>query len=477
MNKTKILIVTDSGALSSGLATTTRNIFIPLLQKFQNQFEIIQLGWFHAGGKEQVPWPIIPTKVAQTPQGPQLDMNDRYGQQSFNEVCEKVKPDIVFAFGDLWCWDFILTSPLRNSFRLIVYYTIDGAPYYGELQQDNQTSWGKLLAKADEIVVKSPFGAKVLSACCPEISDKTIHVRNYAVDINKFPIKTEKLNQELKNKLLPPIIAKDSFLTLWVGRNQFRKQNYKLWELTHYMVHGDYIECKQCNRITTKEWNPSTRDHMALDSLTMYDQGFDYSHCWHCKSNNIVAGKPMNNFFMWLHLSKQDAGYHCDTHDRMWNVTQNSIYTNATNGLSGVPFEEMVALYQAADIMYYPSGGEGFGCPAAECMAAGTPLLYSNYSSHADFCKFGGLPVRVANYTPELGHSIWRSAVDTSHAIEQALKLVRSKQLRYELGSRGRAHMMRYDLSCMVEPWHQLFTSVAGKPLPNIGKKLYTTTV
>jgi len=473
----KILIVTDSAVLHSGLAATTRNIFIPLLQQYPGQFDISQLGWFHVPGKEQVPWPIYHTKVVQTPQGPQLDMNDRYGQLSFNEIVEKVKPDIVFAYSDLWTFDHILTSPLRNTFRLIVYYTIDGQPYYGELLSDGSSTWGKLLAKADEVAVLSTFGEKVLHACCPELKDTEIHVRYHALEMNRFPINSEENRQRIKNMILPPVIAKDCFLVGWIGRNQFRKQNYKLWELSHYMVHGDYIECKNCNKITIKEWNHSTRATMPSDQLTMYDVGYDYSYCWHCLSKNIVPGNPMHNFYMWFHMSKSDPGYHPDTHDRMWKVSDRSIYTSNTNGMVGLSQDEVIALMQSFDVMYYPSGGEGFGNPAFECMAAGTPILFSNYSSHAEFCKFGGLPVRVANYTPELGHSIMRSSVDTNHAVEQMLKLVRNKDLRKSLGEAGRKHADIYNTRNMAPTWHQLFTNMMKKPLPAEGSKLYTTAI
>jgi hypothetical protein len=478
MNKTKILLVTDSCQLQSGLSSTAKNILIPLLQKYGQSYEIHQLGWFAVPGKEQVPWPIYPTKTIQTPQGPQLDMNDRYGELSFDPICERVKPDIVLAYGDLWCWDkAICNGPNRNNYRLLLYYTIDGSPYYGELLANNASTWGKVLTKSDELVVLSHFGEKVLHWSCPELKDRTIHVRNHPMEMARYPNRTPELQQQLKEKLLPPVIAKDCWLSLWVGRNQFRKQNYKQWELCSRMVHGSYIECKQCNRITSMEWNPAARCVVQPEDNTMYDAGYSYDHCWHCKSKDIVKGTPMTNYYAWLHTSKQDAGYNCDTHDRMWKVENNVIYTNATNGMTGVSFEEMIALYQAADMMYTPTGGEGYQNPVAECMAAGTPIVYANYSSQAEIAKFGGLPVRVANYCPELGHSIWRSAVDTNHAVEQTLKLIRSKQLAFELGARGRHHMMRYDVNNMVDSWHTLFQSLAAKPLPSAGPRLYTTTV
>ncbi len=46
--------------------------------------------------------------------------------------------------------------------------------------------------------------------------------------------------------------------------------------------------------------------------------------------------------------------------------------------------EELIALYNAASVVAYPSLVEGFGLPVVEAMACGTPVLTSNVSSLAE---------------------------------------------------------------------------------------------
>jgi glycosyltransferase involved in cell wall biosynthesis len=133
-------------------------------------------------------------------------------------------------------------------------------------------------------------------------------------------------------------------------------------------------------------------------------------------------------------------------------------------------------LLMAWDCMFYPSGGEGFGNPAAEAMAAGTPVVYSDYSSHSEFCQFGGLPVRCT-YQPEIIHGIQRSVIDTGHAIKQLLLLRRNPQICKSLGTRGKLHMLQYGAIHMVDVWNKIFSDLMAKPLPIESNRIYGSTI
>ena len=481
--KIKILICTHSAALHSGLSETTRHIFIPLLQKFKDKYDVHQLGYFHFKAVEPVPWPIYPTKVIQTPQGTHPDNNDRYGQLSFDEVVANVKPDIVFGYGDMWHFEHMLSSPLRNSYRLLCYYTIDGQPYFGHLHKDGSTDWGKKLLKADQTIVLSHFGKEVLTRGNQELKDSDIKVMYHPLDMNRYPVLSDKDKADIKDKILPKHISRKAFICGWLGKNQFRKQNYKLWEIAHYIIHGDYIKCNACDRVTTKEYNHSTRATKdpdkfpgELDKITMYSSEYRYEHCWHCKSKDIVVGKANPDFYMWFHMSKEDPGYNPDLHENMWNISQQCIYTKEISGLSGVKTNDLARLIGSWDCMLYPSGGEGFGNPLAECLAAGTPVVYSDYSSHSEFAKFGGLPIRCT-YQPEIMHGIQRAAVDTNDAVRQMLRLIEEPELKKTLGMRGKIHMSQYAIPHMVDVWDNIFEEMIQKPLPIDNNKIYTTIV
>src|SRR5258708_19277407 len=49
--------------------------------------------------------------------------------------------------------------------------------------------------------------------------------------------------------------------------------------------------------------------------------------------------------------------------------------------VGGVPLEETVRFYQAADVFVYPSLNETFGLPILEAMACGCPVVTSDTSA------------------------------------------------------------------------------------------------
>ena len=59
------------------------------------------------------------------------------------------------------------------------------------------------------------------------------------------------------------------------------------------------------------------------------------------------------------------------------------------NGL--VTSEALAAYYSTADVLLMPSMGEGFGIPAIEAQACGTPVILSNYSAQPELLGAGWL--------------------------------------------------------------------------------------
>lgn len=455
----KLLISTDSAIVHTGLAETTRLVFRKLLEKYPGKYHIEQLGWFHFGkhpNQEEVPWKIHATA---TKDG-KPDMSDKYGQRSFEMLRHNYKPDIIYTNGDLWCFEHLLESPTRNTFRLAAYYTIDGEPYYGrDLKRNKSSLWGSKLEKTDRLIVLSETGRDVLKGSCHELRDKHIDVIYHPSDIDRFvPLSLEEI-PNLRSKLYAPGIPNDAFIMGWIGRNQYRKQNYKLWETLHHIKFGDYIECNNCKRITRFEIDRSTSKPRTIGKLRLYDANYSYDHCWHCLSEDIKPGTPIDDAYLWTHMNKTDPGWALSDLSEQWDVRDKIIAPDNISQAFGLKPAELAKLISTWDCMLYLSGGEGFGVPPYEALACGVPIIYSNYSAHADFCQHGGLPVRT-DLIPEINFSINRAYADVNHAIQQVLVAYRDRKGLKALGMKGRNFCETKNVDYTAQQWDKIFTEM-----------------
>jgi glycosyltransferase involved in cell wall biosynthesis len=92
--------------------------------------------------------------------------------------------------------------------------------------------------------------------------------------------------------------------------------------------------------------------------------------------------------------------------------------------------EELVAVYQRADLLFFPSILEGFGFPVIEAMAAGTPVVASNASS-----------------IPEVGGeaALYFQPTDVHTAAKLIIRVLTDVDLAGELRSKGRERALQLD--------------------------------
>lgn len=94
-----------------------------------------------------------------------------------------------------------------------------------------------------------------------------------------------------------------------------------------------------------------------------------------------------------------------------------------------VPEEDLVALYNAADVFVYPSLYEGYGLPPLEAMACGCPVVTGNTSSLPEVVGDAGIMVDPLS----------------EDALADAIaRLVGSPELRRELSQRGLQRVQRF---------------------------------
>jgi glycosyltransferase involved in cell wall biosynthesis len=120
---------------------------------------------------------------------------------------------------------------------------------------------------------------------------------------------------------------------------------------------------------------------------------------------------------------------------------------NAVRFLDFVPDEDLLPLYQSADVLAMPSIYEGFGIPAVEAMAAGVPVVTSTG---------GSLPEIV-------GDAALTVAPDDVDALSTAmLRLLTDGELRASLVQRGLRRASRFTWQAAAQAHVQVYHEVGG---------------
>jgi glycosyltransferase involved in cell wall biosynthesis len=467
--KIKILLVTHSPALPTGLAETTRLIFTNLLQSYPEAYEIHQVGLFHCYAVTDLRWPVHATALTKGRNGPvHFDPNDHYGQRTFNKVVGKVQPDIVFAFGDPQQVMHLCKPPDKRPYRLVLYVNFDGLP----LPPD----FGPVFNHADLVITKSEFSKNVLLRYLPAVAAEKVSNLYSPADIRRFaPVSAEE-KLKLREDLFPDWMPRDSFVLGWVGRNQWRKQVWLLYKAIAYMRRGHYLVCRHCGRMSPLEWTPDDSEATYIQGLAKESRpDYDYSACAHCSSPDIEKAEPRPDIFLWMHMAEEPVEpWPLRRLEEQFGIERNrDIYhTPGYEVKKALSPTDMPMLYNIWDALLYVSGGEGFGLPAWEAMCSGVPAIYTNYSGHADFLNKAnaGLPVGGV-LQPESTTCIWRMVADLSQVIEAIRRLYYDRELASSLGANGRAFVEGFTPEIVVSKWHEIFQNVAATGRPDLVSK------
>ena len=459
--KTRILIVTDSPVLPSGMAETTRLNFSTILDRYPQKYELHQIGLFHCYAVTTPRWPIYPTMTAKGADGQlRFVAEDKYGQRTFPKCAAKLQPDIVFGYGEPQRVAHLCVPPSARRHRLVLYVNFDGLAV--------APSCCAHLRNADLIFTKSEFSRNVPAAALPDSPLGRLSYLYSPADTQRFAPFSEASRAELRKNLFPPWLPTTAFVLGWVGRNQWRKQAWLPYKIIHDLRAGGYCVCQRCGRVSLlrsdRPWQsyvgPSTK---APESHPASAHDF----CQHCGATDVQKAEPMLEAYLWLHMPEEP--------DEVWPVRlleqqfalkrgRDIHYTEGYALKAGLAPADMPLLYNLWDSLLYLSGGEGFGLPAWEAMCCELPVVYTNYSSHGEFLGLAsaGLPVDGI-LQPEPRTCIWRMVADEAQVIAAVRRLYLDKGLRFRLGANGRAFAERYSLGVQAERWHSAFQNFVGE--------------
>jgi glycosyltransferase involved in cell wall biosynthesis len=108
--------------------------------------------------------------------------------------------------------------------------------------------------------------------------------------------------------------------------------------------------------------------------------------------------------------------------------------------------DDLVLLYNAAEIFVYPSFYEGFGLPPLEALACGTPVIAVNSSSISEVVGDSALLINEPENVQEFSNAI--------------LTLIESLHLKQKLKEKGLAQVKKFSWEKMVQQTISVYESI-----------------
>jgi glycosyltransferase involved in cell wall biosynthesis len=424
--------------------------------KYPHLYDLHQIGHYHERG---IPtkWPVYPTKTTiDTTGNAVLRQEDIRGQESLGELVRHLNPDVVFGFGDPQVLQHFCTARSLLKYALVLYVNFDGMPVPKGVY--------RYLANADRIITMAPFAREVILDSLGREDEAKVSFAYSPADTKRFAPVSLARKHDLRTRWFPDGLPKDSFILGWIGRNQWRKQAWQPYRAIHYVRNGGYLTCERCSRVTPLHWNPITRRFSKSINFDREEASDSSSvRCKHCASDTCIRATPLPKLVLWNHNPYPGGDWPLHEIERQFTLKRGHdvIYTPKQDGTDVLSQETMPEIYSLFDALLYTSGGEGFGLPAWEAMCSGLPVIYTNYSSHADFLRSaqGGIPIDGV-LQPEVTTAIWRMIADLGEVIEAILRLYREPSERERLGSNGRAYAERFSVENEINRWHTMFQTL-----------------
>jgi glycosyltransferase involved in cell wall biosynthesis len=114
--------------------------------------------------------------------------------------------------------------------------------------------------------------------------------------------------------------------------------------------------------------------------------------------------------------------------------------------------DELVRWYSRVDLTVVPSAFEGFGLTAVEAQACGTPVLATDTDGLRDLIE-DGLTGRLVPFA------------DPTRLADVAVELLRDREQRHALASRGQRNAQAYDWGRVVRRWREVYRWVPEAPV------------
>jgi glycosyltransferase involved in cell wall biosynthesis len=270
-------------------------------------------------------------------------------------------------------------------------------PYFPLDGEPLYPPWGKFIRDADVPVTYSRFAQNLVQAALPDVRVELIY---HGVDTTVFhPIKDREHQRpgELKNR----------FIVGCVARNQPRKN---------------------------------------LPTLIKAFARF-------CRD------KP--EAVLYLHTNPVDIGWDILDLLKRYRVFDRTCISKSASIQKALAKTKLNEIYNLFDVMVLPTAGEGFGLPILEAMAAGVPVIATNYTSCVELLEGRGELIAVKEFLTAGRHNIEYAIPDIDDLVAKLNLLYSQPELRKQHSKAGLEYARTLDWDEIVKRWDNLLIKIA----------------
>jgi len=160
--------------------------------------------------------------------------------------------------------------------------------------------------------------------------------------------------------------------------------------------------------------------------------------------------------FLYLHTDPDDQGWDLIELAQRYGVADRLGFTAGLAAGLGVSSEELNEIYNLFDVFVLPSMAEGFGLPILEAMAAGVPVVTTDYAAGAELVRGRGRLIRVAQWITGAIHDTDLALADEDHLVEILKHLHDAPEEREQWARKGRVYAEEWTWDRCHAAWESL---------------------
>ena len=399
----KIFWMSDSPTTPTGYGNATHHVCTGLAARGH---DVSILGWDMRGQPTSwhncmlypgTPWYKIYPSIPPEYKKHVLYPSGLYADGLLNYLLQ-LQPDVLITQGDIQWFRYIIDSSLADFMHTagilwILYYSIDSDMGENLLP----SSWVHILKSVDLPIAMSRFGHEVTQA--NEVEAAYIP---HGVDTKVFqpPADKERAKQALG--------CEGKFVILSNARNQLCKMVPRTLEIFR-------------------------RFALDKDGALLH---------LHCDPNDTYTRSPEYHYDL-----RRDIAF--------LDLTKKVCLTKDIFTSKGMSLEQLVPIYQAADVHLLASWGEGFGLPTLQAAATGVVPLASDYTASKELVTGHGEAIRVRQCLLDQ-FGLRRALIDIDDTVSKLEMLYRNQQLLASKAYSAREFALSYDWEHILPQWEEL---------------------